>query len=684
MQPPEAGDRLEAPCGSWKSPISSDLIVQGSVGLGQLAFDGDDVLFTEIRPAEKGRSVLVRRSRDGTISDVTPPGFNVRTRVHEYGGGDYVVRDGVVFFSNFADQRVYRQDPGRAPEPLTPESPLRFADYQFDKARERLICVREDKRLVESREDVNTIVALPIAGDEAGGRVLVRGFEFYASPRVSPDGKRLCWLCWNHPDMPWDAAELWVGTFRSDGSIENPVRVAGGPKESIFQPEWAPDGTLYFVSDRTDFWNLYRWRDERVEAVCPREAEFGVPQWVFGLSTYAFVGDNSILCTFAEKGTWKLALLDTTQRSLEVVPSPYTWFSGLRATPPSAGNSRRAAFLAGSPTEPSSLVELDVDRTRFEVLRRSTELRFDDDDLSLPEAIEFPTEGGLSAHAFYYEPKNRRYAVPRGASPERPPLIVKSHGGPTGATTNLFSLAIQYWTTRGFAVLDVNYGGSTGYGRTYRERLNGQWGIVDVDDCVNGAKHLATRGEVDGDRLAITGGSAGGYTTLCALTFRKVFKAGASHFGISDLERLAHDARTGNHHKFESRYEDRLVAPYPDQVEVYRARSPIHFAEQLSCPVIFFQGLDDRIVLPNQAERMVEILRAKRLPVAYIPFEGEGHGFRRAENIKRALDAELYFYSRVFRFEPADPIEPVQIDNLEPDGQVGDGTLPADGGRPAP
>jgi dipeptidyl aminopeptidase/acylaminoacyl peptidase len=661
MQSDEAAAPVEAPCGSWKSPISSDLIVGGSIGLGQVALDDGDLLFTEMRPAEKGRSVLVRRSRDGTLADVTPPEFNVRTRVHEYGGGDYLAENGVVYFSNFQDQKVYRQDPGAAPRPLTPEAELRFADYRLDARRRRLVCVREDKRLVESSEDVNTIVALDVDGAPGEGRVLVRGYEFYASPRISPDGKRLCWLCWNHPDMPWDAAELWVGSFGDDGGVENATRVAGGPNESVFQPEWAPDGTLYFVSDRTDHWNLYRWRDGRALAVCPRAAEFGVPQWVFGLSTYAFVGESAVLCTFTERGVWRLARLDVESGELTPIESAYTWFSGLRA---STGKTPRAVFLAGSPTEPSSVVELDVASGRFEVVRRSTELRFDPADLSVPEAIEFPTEGGLTAHAFYYRPKNARYRAPSGAKRELPPLIVKSHGGPTGATSSVFSLAIQYWTSRGFAVLDVNYGGSTGYGRTYRERLLGKWGIVDVDDCVNGAQYLVSREEVDGERLAITGGSAGGYTTLSALAFRKVFRAGASHFGVSDLERLAHDARTGNHHKFESRYEDKLVAPYPERVDVYRARSPIHFADRLTCPVIFFQGLEDRIVLPNQAERMVEILRQKRLPVAYVPFAGEGHGFRRAENIKRALDAELYFYSRVFHFQPADPVEPVEIDNL--------------------
>jgi dipeptidyl aminopeptidase/acylaminoacyl peptidase len=625
------------------------------VSLGQIGLDEENIFWSEMRPSEKGRSVVVKRSPNGSITDVTPDGFSARTRVHEYGGGDYLIARGITFFSNFSDQRIYVQQGSSSPEPITPEDKLRYADFRLDLQRRRLICVREDKRLIESPEDVNTVVAIDLDGEASEGTVLVEGHDFYASPRISPDGKQLCWLSWNHPHMPWNAAELWVGSFGADGSIQDAVRVAGSPSESIFQPEWGPDGSLYFVSDRSNFWNLYRLRGGRIESVCERPAELGVAQWAFGLSTYAFVASHTILVTYTEGGIWRLAKVDTETRRLVPVETPYSWFSGIR------GSNGQAVFLAGSPTLPSSVVRYEVGSGRFDVIRRSTDLEIDPAYISVPETIEFATERGRTAHAFFYRPKNADFSTPPG---ERPPLIVKSHGGPTGATNALFSLGIQYWTSRGFAVLDVNYGGSTGYGRAYRERLKGQWGIVDVEDCVNGAQHLVARGEVDRERLAITGGSAGGYTTLCALTFRTVFKAGASHFGISDLEKLAHDARTGNNHKFESRYEDWLIAPYPDEIEAYRQRSPIHFADRLSCPVIFFQGLDDRVVLPNQSERMVEVLRQKKLPVAYLPFEGEGHGFRRAENIKRALDAELHFYSRIFGFEPADPIEPVVIENL--------------------
>jgi len=636
-----------APYGSWKSPITSELIVSGTVGLGQLALDGRDVYWIEQRPAEGGRNVVVRHTPDGRVRDMNPPPFNARTRVHEYGGGAFAVGAGALYFSHFADQRLYRQVGETAPQPLTPAANLRYADGVVDQQRNRLICVRED-HTVGGREATNTLVSLSLtAGD---GQVLVSGGDFCSSPRLSPDGSHLAWLTWNHPHMPWDGTELWVGEFRADGSLGRTERVAGGVTESIFQPEWSPDGILHFVSDRTGWWNLYRWREGRVEPLCPMAAEFGRPQWVFDMSTYAFASPDHIICAYTERGTWHLASLDAEARRLDPIDTPYTDIWGLRVA------SEQVVFDAGSAAEPAAIVRLDLATRRIEVLHRSSSLAIDAGYLSVPQAIEFPTEQGLTAHALFYAPRNQDYTASPG---ERPPLLVKSHGGPTSAASTTLNLGIQYWTSRGIAVLDVNYGGSTGYGRAYRERLKGQWGIVDVDDCVNGARFLVERGMVDGNRLAITGGSAGGYTTLCALTFRDLFKAGASHYGISDLEALARDT-----HKFESRYEESLVGPYPERRDLYQARSPIHFTERLSCPLIVFQGLEDKVVPPNQAEMMVTALRAKGLPVAYVPFAGEQHGFRRAENIKRALDAELYFYSRIFGFPLADPVEPVPIENL--------------------
>jgi len=615
-------------------------------------FDGDDVYWTEGRPAEAGRNVLVRRAPDGATVDVTPAPFNARTRVHEYGGGAVLVDRGVVIFSNFADQRLYRVAPGGTPEAITPDGALRYADCVVDPARNRLICVREDHSetaLAEHGEAVNTIAAIALDGSETQ-HVLVAGNDFYSTPRLSPDGHTLAWLTWHHPNMPWDGTELWIAEVQPDGSLANAVLVAGGKNESIFQPSWSPDGRLYFVSDRSGWWNLYRLDNGGTERLVTMEAEFGAPQWAFGISTYAFESAERIICTYTQDGIDYLASLDTTTKTLTPLDTPYTGIGSIQAAP------EKVLFRGASPTQATALVVFDLATGQQTILKRASAIEIDPGYLSTPQPIEFPTTGGLTAYGIFYPPHNQDYTAPEG---EKPPLLVLSHGGPTGATSSALKLGVQYWTSRGFAVLDVNYGGSAGYGRAYRERLNDQWGIVDVDDCANSARYLAEQGLVDPARLAIRGGSAGGYTTLCALTFRDVFHAGASHYGVSDLEGLATDT-----HKFESRYLDGLIGPYPERRDLYEARSPIHHIAKLNCPVIFFQGLEDKVVPPSQAETMVEALRTKGIPVAYLPFEGEQHGFRRAENIKRALDAELYFYGRIFGFELADPVEPVEIENL--------------------
>ena len=639
-------DGQPVPYGSWKSPITSDLIVSGGIGLDLVGLDEDTVYWTEARPTEAGRVVIVQRALNGATSDVIPPPFNARTRVHEYGGGAVLVAAGVVFFSNFTDQQLYRVRRDAEPQPLTKTAEMRYADAVLDGPRNRLICVRED-HTVADREAANTIVSIDLtSGVET---VLVSGSDFYSTPRLSSDS-RLCWLAWDHPNMPWDGCVLRVASWNPDGTLGECEQMAGDLSESIFQPQWAPDGSLYFVSDRSGWWNLYHWRGGHVESLCPREAEFGRPQWVFGMSTYAVESENRLICTYCERGTWHLAAIDTRTNQLTDIETPFTAFGGLEA------KDGHAFFTAASPVLVTALVDLDLATGAFDVVKRSTSTITDRAYLSVPETLEFPTDDGLTAYAFFYAPKNGDTVAPEG---EKPPLLVMSHGGPTAATSPTYSRHKQYWTSRGIAVLDVNYGGSTGYGRRYRERLDGQWGVVDVNDCINGARFLAERGLVDGNRLAITGGSAGGYTALCALTFRAQFKAGASHFGIGDLEALVRDT-----HKFESRYLDRLIGPYPDHRDLYAERSPIHHADRLASPVIFFQGLDDKVVPPTQAESMVHVLRNKGVPVAYVSFEGEQHGFRRAANIKRAVDGEFYFYSRVFGFAPAEGLEPVEIDNL--------------------
>ena len=635
-----------APFGSWKSPLTADLIVTGSIRLGMIALDGGDIYWNEGRPHERGRQVIVRQRPDGARADVNPAPLNARTRVHEYGGGDYAVHQGTVYFSNFADQRLYKAKPGEEPRPLTHAEGHRYADAVIDAPRNRLICVLEDHS--GAGEAKNGIVAVDLdSGDETP---LVGGDDFYANPRLSPDGTRLAWLAWNHPNMPWDGCELRVAALDSAGLPEAPQVVAGGTTEAIFQPQWSPAGVLHFVSDRTGWWNLYRWRDGAIEAIAPMEAEFGMPLWNFGRSTYGFASEGRIVCAYNQRGTWSLASIDTGSGRLTPIDTPFTDIVSLHVT------STRAVFIAGSPSRGSAVVSLDLASGAIETVRRASDLELGAGYISAPETIEFPTGNGVTAFGFFYPPRNDDFVAPAG---ELPPLLVMSHGGPTSATSATLSARVQYWTSRGIAVLDVNYGGSTGYGRPYRERLNGAWGIVDADDCANGARYLVGEGRVDGDRLCITGGSAGGYTTLCALAFGDTFKAGASHYGIGDLESMTHDT-----HKFESRYLDGLIGPYPERRDLYVERSPIHHLDGFDCPVVFFQGLEDEVVPPNQAEMMVKALRAKGVPVAYLPFPGEQHGFRQAENIKRALDGELYFYSRVFGFALADPVEPLKIDNL--------------------
>jgi dipeptidyl aminopeptidase/acylaminoacyl peptidase len=611
-----------------------------------LEADGGDLYWTESRPAEGGRTVVVRRSPAGEVADVTPPGFDARTRVHEYGGGAYAVRHGEVYFANFADQRLYRHRPGEHPRPITPEPPLpaalRYADFTFGDG--FLICVGERHGTGEA---CNELIRVPLDGS-AAPKVIATGHDFYSSPRLSPDGRHLAWLAWDHPHMPWNGTTLWLAPLSPDGAPGEARAVAGGPGESIFQPEWSPTGVLHFASDRSGWWNLYRLEDDEARPVAAVAGDAGGPQWVFRLRRYAFLADGSIVVVYSSPGGASLLVHEPggVTRSL---PAPGAWLTGPVAA--ACG----LCLVAGSPTALPAVVRADAATGRTEVIRAPESQGLDPAYVSSPERVVFPTPDG-PAYAYYYPPANPRFQAPSG---ELPPLLVTIHGGPTAAARPVLDPEVQYWTSRGFALADVDYGGSTGYGRAYWERLAGTWGLVDVRDCALAAAHLAAAGRADPARLAIRGGSAGGYTTLAALAFRHEFAAGASHFGVADLELLARDT-----HKFESRYLDWLVGPYPEAQETYRERSPIHHLEGIDRPVILFQGLEDRVVPPEQAEVMAAGLRERGVPVAHLTFPGEGHGFRKAENIARTLEAELSFYGQVFGFEPAGRIEPVAIDGL--------------------
>jgi len=677
--------RTVAPYGSWRSPITAALIAEGGVTTMWPQSVGESLYWSEMRPIEDGRYVVVRRGAGGGIADVTPPGVSARTLVHEYGGGMYAAFRNTsgaesVVFSDYADQRLYRQDleveaPSgtaggsarwSAPQPLTPEPPrarsLRYADGRVTPDGRLLVCVHE--RHEADGSVVNELVALTTDGS-APPRTIATGHDFYAAPRISPDGRRLAWLCWDHPLMPWDGTELWTAALAPDGTLSGERLVAGGPRESVLQPAWSPDGRLHYASDRSGWWNLYRDDGRRGIPLAPRAAEFAKAPWVFGLQHYVFLADGTLVACYTEDDRDHLAVVEDAA-PLRELPSPYTVVYSLTPL------GERLGLIAASHTGGWQVATLDPRDGACDVVRRGRPVPVDPAYISRPEAIAFPTAyepgsvtgtpaaepEGLTAHALYFAPTNPGCA---GPPEEPPPLLVISHGGPTSAHEAMLDLDIQYWTSRGFAVVDVNYGGSTGYGRAYRERLLGNWGVVDTVDCIAAARFLIARGDADPARIAVRGGSAGGYTTLNALTRFHFFSAGASLFGLADLEEFVR----GGTHKFEAQYLLSLVGPYPEARATYRERSPITHVDDISCPVILLQGLEDVIVPPRQAEIIVEALERKGRPYAYLAFPGEQHGFRKAENIVRAQEAELYFYGRVFGFAPADAIEPVTIANLD-------------------
>lgn len=641
-------DIRTAPYGSWPSPISLDLVIEGGRGLAEPMLDGSDVLMLESRPDEGGRVTLLRVSPDGASTELTPAPANVRTRVHEYGGGAWTVDVGLVVRSEFGDGSLWRVDPDGTTKALLSTPGLRFADLSIDRAQGRVLAVMEDHR-ADDHDPANSIVA--VALEDGAITPLVAGHDLVSHPRVSPDGTRLSFLTWERPDMPWDASRLWAAPMRLDGSIGTPELVAGGPTESIASPAWAPDGSLVFASDRSGWWNLCRWRPgvEGIEALATTEAEFAGPQWVFGLRPFAFDGAGRIVAIARSRGQDRLLVIEPGTEPREI-PVDATDLSYL-----SVGGST-AVVLAAQPTRPTAVVRVDLGTGAVELVREARSLTIDPAYLSTPRFVEFPTAGGRTAFAFHYPPTNPDVVAPAA---ERPPLVVISHGGPTSHTSRRLDLEIQAFTSRGFAVVDVDHGGSTGYGRAYRQRLDGAWGIVDLEDCTAAAAWLVDQGLADPKRLAIRGGSAGGYTTLCAVTFGEVFAAGASYFGVGDLEALARDT-----HKFESRYCDRIVAPWPEGVGVYRERSPIHFVDRIRTPLLVLQGTDDMVVPRAQADELVEALARNGVPHAYLLFEGEGHGFRRAENRRRSLEAELSFYAQVLGFGLADAIDPIEVVGL--------------------
>ncbi len=634
------------PYGSWKSPITSDLITSESVSLDQVHIYDGTVYWLERRPMESGRSVIVSFCNN-TTKDMLPPPFNARSRVHEYGGGVYCVCKKGIFFVNDADQDIYRLEDGGNPQRITDLENVRFADLCFDARYNRILCVCEDHNNSET-EPVNSLVSVDIATGVIS--TLHQGYDFYSNPRINRDGSRLAWLCWNHPNMPWDGTELWLADVNEKGLLAKPLHIAGSETSSIFQPEWSPENILYYVSDESGWWNLARHDETGSITVTTQKSEFGLPQWVLGQTTYAFSENNTAFCTHITDGTGQLSVLDLDTLAITNVATPQNSFVSICAD---HGN---VCLIAASENTFTQVIKLNNDNLESKVIASSCNTNIDDGYISKGQRYCFETRHGDKAYAIYYPPANKEHEAPEGALP---PLIVLCHGGPTGMADASLDLRKQFWTSRGFAIVDVNYSGSTGYGRKYRDRLKGEWGVRDVEDVCDAANYFADKGIVDKSSLIIKGSSAGGYTVLAALTFHNTFSCGASYYGISNLESLIADT-----HKFESRYTDRLIGSYPEHRQLYYDRSPINFVDRLSCPVIFFQGMEDRVVPPSQAEKMVSALKRKGIAVSYVSFENEQHGFRHASTIKTALDSELYFYSVILGFNPADTVTKIHIDNI--------------------
>ena len=653
--------------GSWSSPLSAKILAQKSIRYGHMCVDNGNVYWLESRASEKGRGVIVKRNRSGEIQDCLPGSISVRSKVHEYGSGDYIVDKGIVYFANGLDQCVYRYD-GSLEQLTIPDyldieeikaNEYRYADFTISPDKKFLICVRESHY---HNKVVNELVSISLIKESRDNSVKVihSGRDFYSFPRLSPNGNRLSWTCWDQPEMPWDSAELWVADFHKNGILDAPHKVAGGilknKKESIYQPEWSDDGILHYISDASGWSNIYSCRDGLKNALTPIDREFGIPQWSLASSTYAITEDNHVYAVYVQDGQQYLCHMDESCGHIEPIDLPIKDFGEHLIY-----SNNKLYFKGSGSTIAEGMYHYDLSTKEHSLISNKNSFPLDLEDISIARAIEFETIDSNTnlkrlCHAFYYQPKNNNYIAPENT---QPPLIVMSHGGPTGMTTSSLNSAIQFWTHRGFAVVDVNYSGSTGFGKKYKDRLIGNWGIIDVEDCIASAEYLVSQGLADKNALLIRGGSAGGYTTLCALTFHDVFKAGMSRYGIADLECLATDS-----HKFEARYLDICVGEYPKEKQKYSARSPIHFTDQLSCPILILQGEEDKVVPPNQAEMMVSALKEKNLPYAYQLYKGEGHGFRKDETIIHSLNAELSFYRQVLNIESDEAIDKLVVENL--------------------
>ncbi|OXY90155.1 prolyl oligopeptidase family serine peptidase [Streptomyces diastatochromogenes] len=633
--------------GSWPSPIDAALAAAHDGHPEWVGFVGDEVWWTEPRPAEGGRRALVRRGTDGAEESVLPAPWNVRSRVIEYGGRpwDGVMRDDgpLVVFTHFADQRLYRYEPGGEPRPLTPVSPvgggLRWAEPQVDLARGEVWCVLEEFT-GDGPDDVRRVLAaVPLDGSAADDRAAVRELtdgrhRFVTGPRVSPDGRRAAWLAWDHPRMPWDGTELLVGEVGDDGTLHTVHTVAGGPEEAVAQVEWSADGRLLYASDRSGWWNLYR----DGTPLCPREEEFAGPLWKLGLRWFAPLG-NGLIAVVHGRGSTVFGILDPESGEVVDATGPWTEFA-----PSLAAHGGRVVAVGAGPRTGYEVVELDTSSGHARAIGARHRDPVDPAYYPEPRIRTFTGPGGREVHAHVYPPHHPGRTAPDG---ELPPYVIWAHGGPTSRVPLVLDLEIAYFTSRGIGVAEVNYGGSTGYGRAYRERLREQWGVVDVEDCAAVARALAEEGTADPGRLAIRGGSAGGWTTAASLTTTDVYACGTIVYPVLDLATWG----PGETHDFESRYLESLIGPLTEVPARYAERSPTAHADRLTVPFLLLQGLDDVICPPAQCERFLAGIAGRGVPHAYLTFAGEGHGFRRAETMVRALEAELSLYAQVFELD---------------------------------